>query len=138
MKPSTVRRSGSALAGALLLLPLLLAAQAPSKTPPTTVLRGKFDVRLLATLEPEKVFRPASGPDGKMVPAAPATVVERGKIVTAVLFIKDCKPNTADNCDVVVDLQGIDATGKMFENRDRKSTRLNSSHRYISRMPSSA
>jgi hypothetical protein len=110
-------RYRSALAGALLLLPTTLLPQTKSKTPPAPALRGKFDVRLLVTTEPEKVFRPSSGPDGKISPAAPATVVERGRRVTAVLFIKDCKPNSADNCDVVVDLQGIDPSGKLFENR---------------------
>jgi len=111
------QRYRSALAGALLFLPTSLVPQGKTKTPPAPALRGKFDLRLLVTTEPEKVFRPSSGPDGKIVPAAPATVVERGKRVTAVLFIKDCKPNSADNCDVVVDLQGIDPTGKLFENR---------------------
>lgn len=107
---------GLALAGTLL-VPTLGAAQARSQAPQKPMVRGPFDVRLLATLEPNQVFHPSSGADGKMRPAAPATVVARGKKVTAVLFLKDCKPDASGNCNVDVDLQGTDPTGKMFENK---------------------
>ncbi|HVR95758.1 MAG TPA: hypothetical protein VMW27_04040 [Thermoanaerobaculia bacterium] len=108
-------RIGPALAGALL-FPTLIAAQGRSSVPQKPAPRGPFEVRLLATLEPNQVFKPSSGPDGKMRPAAPATVVPRGKKVTAVLFLKDCAPDAAGKCNVDVDLQGFTPSGQLFKN----------------------
>jgi hypothetical protein len=110
------QRLGLVLLGAFLLLGAA-PPQARKPAPPVVVPRGKLDIRLLVTAEPEKVFRPTKGPDGKMAIAAPATVVPRGKRVAAVVFFKDCKPDTADNCNVDVDLQGVTPSGALFENR---------------------
>ncbi len=114
-------RTGPARAAALLaalaaLVPTFLAAQVKSSVPQKPGPRGPFEIRLLATLDPQQVYSPKSGPDGKMRPAAPATVVARGKTVTAVLFIKDCAPNAAGNCNVEVDIQGMLPSGQLFKN----------------------
>jgi hypothetical protein len=78
---------------------------------------GKLDIRLLVTAEPEKVFRPTKGPDGKFATAEPVTVAPRGKLIAAVVFFKDCKPDAAGNCNVDLDLHGVDPRGSTFQKR---------------------
>ena len=102
------------LATALLLLsPALLQAQKPPKAGAAPA----FDIRLLVTAEPEKVFRPMRGPDGMYSPAQPVKVVPKGKLVAAVVYFKDCKPNAAGNCNVDLDFWGVRPGGATFQDR---------------------
>ena len=76
---------------------------------------------------------------------------ENGKDVTGLLPESICNPlNNSNDFDIfmaylfrVIQNQSIDLYNNLSDNlssdnRDRKSTRLNSSHEWISRMPSSA
>lgn len=99
---------------------LLLGASAPQARKPAPSAaqpRGNFDIRLLVTAEPERVYRPIKGQDGKLATAEPVKTAARGQRVTAVVFFKDCKPDAADLCNVEVDLQGVAPNGALFENR---------------------
>ncbi len=78
---------------------------------------GKLDIRLLVTAEPDKVFRPTTGPDGKHAIAQPVKVAPRGKPIAAFVFFQNCKPDNAGKCNVDLDLLGIDPRGSAFENR---------------------
>lgn len=106
----------STIAAVLLFLPAALpqahAAEKPAAAPPR-----KLDVRVLITAEPDKVFRPTKGPDGKFSPAQPVKTAPRGKPMAAVIFFKDCKPDASGNCNLDVDLQGVAPDGSAFENR---------------------
>ena len=103
----------STFAAALLLLPTAI--------PPTTAGKAavprKLEIRFLVTAEPEKVFHPTKGPDGKFSQPEPVKVAPRGSLVAAVVYFKDCQPDSAGNCNVDVDLQGIAPGGSVFENR---------------------
>ena len=109
-------RHRNTLAAALLFLPAAVPQAAKPNAPPAPP-RGKLDIRMLVTAEPEQVFHPTKGPDGKFKEAAPVTIAPRGKDLAAVVFFKDCKPDTAGNCNVDVDLKGVDPRGMVFENR---------------------
>ncbi|HEX9941153.1 MAG TPA: hypothetical protein VGG03_03995 [Thermoanaerobaculia bacterium] len=116
MKSFSNCRHRNVLAAVLLLLPVAL----PQARKPATAggsPGGKLDIRILVTAEPDKVFHPTKGPDGKFSEAQPVKVAPRGKLIAAVVFFKDCKPDAAGNCNVDLDLQGVDPRGAMFENR---------------------
>ena len=102
---------------ALLLLPAVALPQASTPAKPGAVPPGKFEIRLLVTAELDKVIRPTKGPDGKFTRAEPLKIAPRGQQFAVVVFFKDCKPDSAGNCKVDVDFQGIDPRGKTFENR---------------------
>ena len=95
------------LAAALLLLPTAL--------PPARA--SALDIRILVTAEPEKVFHPTKGPDGKYSQAQPVKVAPRGQTISALVFFKDCKPDAAGNCNVDVDLLGVTPSGALFKNQ---------------------
>ena len=66
-----------------------------------------------------------------------------GKIDKADLEMRDCSFDPGAEAVVLLDIGEIEFryianTGWVSESRDRKSTRLNSSHPRLSRMPSSA
>ena len=105
-------------AAALLLLPSALQAAAPAAPAP----QGKLQIRLLVTAEPDKVFRPAKGPDGQTALAQPVQVVQKGQKIAAIVYFQDCKANPAGNCNVDVDLKGVDPKGAAFQ--DRKAAKL--------------
>jgi hypothetical protein len=105
-------------AAALLLLPPALQAAAPAAPAP----QGKLEIRLLVTAEPNKVFRPAKGPNGQTDFAEPVKVVSKGQQIAAVVFFQGCKPNPAGNCNLDVDLKGVDPKGAAFQ--DRKGAKL--------------
>jgi len=108
-------------AAALLLLPSgLLLAQTPSST--SKAAPASLDIRLLVTAEPEKVFRPVRGPDGKFSMAEPVKVVPKGKLIAAVIFFKDCKADAAGNCNVELDFWGVRPDRSTFQ--DRKGVAL--------------
>ncbi|HEX4966450.1 MAG TPA: hypothetical protein VF173_36920 [Thermoanaerobaculia bacterium] len=115
MKPT--RRN--LFAAALLLLPSAVppAHKAKPAPPPAPVSSGKLEIRLLLTLEPDKVFHPKKEADGKFSEAQPVRVAPRGQLVGGVVFFKDCKADAAGNCNVDVDLQGFLPNGSLFENR---------------------
>ncbi len=107
-------------AAALLFLPVALQAAGPQKAavaPP-----GKLEIRLLVTAEPGKVFRPAKGANGQTDFAEPVKVVPKGKQIAAVVFFQGCKPNPAGNCNLDLDLKGVDPRGVAFQ--DRKGAKL--------------
>ena len=108
------------IAAALLLLPSALQAAPPEK--PAAAPKGKLDIRLLVTAEPNKVFRPVKGPDGKAALAEPVKVVPKGQQIAAVIFFKDCQPDAAGNCNVEIDLKGVNPQGVAF--KDRKGADL--------------
>jgi hypothetical protein len=110
-------RHRNALAAALLFLPTALPQAPKPNTPPPPVPQGKLDIRMLITAEPQQVFNPTKGPDGKFKEAPPVKIAPRGKEIAAVIFFKDCKPDAAGNCNVDVDLHGVDPRGTVFENR---------------------
>lgn len=95
------------LAAALLLLPTAL--------PPARA--SALDIRILVTAEPEKVFHPTKGPDGKYSQAQPLKVAPRGKPISALVFFRDCKPDAGGNCNVDVDVQGVTPSGALFKNQ---------------------
>jgi hypothetical protein len=103
------------LTAALLLLPAIpqagMAQKAPAAPP------AKLEIKVLITAEPEQVFSPKKGPDGKFAPAEPVKIAPRGKQIAAVIYFKDCKADAASNCNVDVDLQGIAPDGSLFQNR---------------------
>jgi hypothetical protein len=104
-------------AAALLLVPAAVpkistpAAKAPA--PP----QGKIDIRLLVTADPDKVFHPKKGADGKFDNAEPIKIAPRGKLLGGVVFFKNCRADATGKCNVDVDLQGIAPGGLVFENR---------------------
>ena len=106
-----------ALTFAASLLTAASSVLSQARTPPAAPGGAKLDIRLLVTAEPEKVFRPVKGPDGRFVTAEPVRVAPRGKLVAAVVFFKDCKPDAAGNCNVDLDLHGVDPRGSTFQNR---------------------
>ena len=108
-------------AAALLILPAALQAAVPQKAAPAAPPPppGKLVIRLLVTDEPDKVFRPVKGQTDL---AKPVTVVPKGKQIAAVIFFQGCQPNPAGNCDVDVDLKGVDPKGAAFQ--DRKGAKL--------------
>ena len=112
-------RHRNALAAAWLLLPSALQAAGPQAG---VAPQGKLEIRLLVTAEPGKVFRPAKGPDGQTALAEPVKVVPKGKQIAAVVFFQGCKPNAAGNCNVDLDLKGVDPRGVAFQ--DRKGAKL--------------
>ena len=89
----------------------------PQRIPTAPAPAGKLDIRLLITAQPEKVFRPEKGPDGKYATAEPVKVAQRGQLIAAVVFFKDCKPDPAGNCNVDLDLHGVDPRGATFQKR---------------------
>ena len=103
-------------AAALLLLPTTVP-QIPKPAAAGAATGPKLDIRLLVTDEPDKVFHPTKGPDGKFASAEPLKVASRGQLIAAVVFFKDCQPDSAGNCNVDVDLQGLSPNGSLFENR---------------------
>lgn len=125
-------------AAALLFLPAALQAagpqtpeQTPAQTPeqtpaptpaPTPALPLKFEIRLLVTAEPAKVFRPTKGANGQPNLAEPVKVVPKGKEIAAVVFFQGCTADPAGNCNVEVDLKGVDPHGTTFQ--DNKNTKL--------------
>jgi hypothetical protein len=109
------RRHRNVLAAVLLLFPSALQAGPPAKGGEAP--QGKLDIRLLVTTEPEKVFRPRQGPDGKLTHAEPVKVVPKGQIVAAVVFFKDCQPDATGKCNVDLDLKGVDPHGVTFQDR---------------------
>jgi len=116
MRLSLPRRS--TLAAALLLLPSAIPQTPAGKA----ALPRKLDIHILVTAEPEKVFHPTKGPDGKFSQPEPVKVAPRGSLVAAVVYFKDCQPDTTGNCNVDVDLQGIAPGGAKFQ--DRKGAAL--------------
>jgi hypothetical protein len=102
------------LAAAFLLVPTILPQGSKPAAPPP---RGKFEIRVLVTAEPQKVFHPTKGADGKFAQAEAVKVAPRGTPVAAVVFFKNCQPDAAGNCNLDVDLLGVDPRGKIFENR---------------------
>jgi hypothetical protein len=110
------RRPRHILAAAFLLVPTALPQSRTPNAPPP-IPRGKLEIRLLVTAEPEKVFHPAKGADGKFAQAEPIKVAPRGKLIAGVIFLKNCQPDTTGNCNVDVDLHGVDPRGSVFENR---------------------
>lgn len=121
-------------AAALLLLPAALQAAgpqtpapvptpAPASTPaPAPALPLKFEIRLLVTAEPAKVFRPAKGANGQPDLAEPVKVVPKGKEIAAVVFFQGCTADPAGKCNLEVDLKGVDPHGTTFQ--DNKNTKL--------------
>lgn len=109
------RSHRNSIAAALLLLPTAIPQANMSQKAPAAP-QGKLDIRLLITAEPEQVFSPKKGPDGKFAPAEPVKIAPRGKQITGVIFFKDCKPDTAGNCSVDIDLQGVAPDGSFFKN----------------------
>lgn len=105
-------------AAALLLLPSALQAAAPAAPAP----QGKLQIRLLVTAEPDKVFRPAKGPNGQTDLAQSVQVVQKSQKIATIVYFQDCKPNPAGNCNVDVDLKGVDPKGAAFQ--DRKGAKL--------------
>jgi hypothetical protein len=103
----------STLAAALLLLPTAV----PKIPTGTAALPRKLDIHILVTAEPEKVFHPTKGPDGKFSQPEPVKVAPKGQLVAALVYFKDCQPDTAGNCNVDVDLQGVAPGGSVFQNR---------------------
>lgn len=112
-----IRRPRQLLAAAVLLVPTAVPQATKPKAPQPPPPQGKIEIRLLVTTEPEKVFRPTKGADGKFAQAEPVKIAPRGKPVAAVVFFKNCRPDASGNCNVDVDLLGIDPRGKIFENR---------------------
>jgi hypothetical protein len=109
-----IRRPRHVLAAAFLLLPTALPqAPKPNAPPP----RGKLEIRVLVTAEPEKVFHPTKGADGKFAQAEPVKIAPRGKPIAAVVFFKNCQPDAGGNCNLDADLLGVDPRGAIFENR---------------------
>lgn len=102
---------------AALLLPPTTLAQSKQPNALPAVPRGKLDIRILVTAEPDKVFHPMKGKNGKFAMAEAVAVAPRGKLIAAVVFFKDCQPDAAGNCNVDVDLQGLKPDGSIFENR---------------------
>jgi hypothetical protein len=116
-------RCRNVFATALLLLPATFQAaaqQTAAMAPPPS--SGKLEIRLLVTAEPNKVFRPTKGSSGQTELAEPATVVPKGKQIAAVVFFQNCKPSPAGNCNLDVDLKGVDPRGTPFQ--DRKGAKL--------------
>lgn len=110
-----MRSTVVALTFAASLLTAAPSALPQARTPAAPA--GKLDIRLLVTAEPEKVFRPTKGPDGKFATAEPVKVAPRGQLVAAVVFFKDCKPDAAGNCNLDLDLHGVDPRGSTFQKR---------------------
>jgi hypothetical protein len=100
------------LLAALLLLPATLPPTAARPAP-----AAKLDIHILVTAQPERVFHPTKGPDGKFPQAEPVKVASRGQLIAALVYFKDCRADTAGNCNVDVDLQGVAPGGAVFQNR---------------------
>ena len=70
-----------------------------------------------------------------------ATLQKAGDIYQYLIALRDCfELNDGDTLQIETngDVSIINDVGGRFQREDRKSTRLNSSHEFVSRMPSSA
>jgi len=110
------RHHRSFFAAALLLVPAAVPKTRTPAKPAAPAPEGKLEIRLLVTLEPDKVLHPTKGTDGKFSEAQPVKIAPRGQLLVGLLFFKDCKPDAAGNCNVDVDVQGFTPSGAMFKN----------------------
>lgn len=95
--------------------PLLLLLTAQAASPQPVAPPEKLEIRLLVTAEIAKVFRPAQGSGGGSPVAEPVKVVTKGQKIAAVVYFQGCKPNMAGNCNVDLDIKGVDPHGVSFQ-----------------------
>jgi hypothetical protein len=73
-----------------------------------------FEVALTVTDKGDELFNSWDRPTGKAFNVEPVKTAARGKFLSAVVLFKGCKPDSAGNCDAVMDIVAHDPKGKVY------------------------
>jgi hypothetical protein len=91
------------VASALLPMPAL-AADSPKKLGD----RGPFEISVTVTDKSDELFDSWDRPTGKPFGVEPIKSALRGKLLSAVVLFKGCKPVSSGNCNAVMDITAYD------------------------------
>lgn len=102
------KRIAIALAGAVALCQPVVAAEEQSKG------EAAFEVHVVVTDRGNAIFDTWDNPTGKSFSVDPIKIAPRGKFLSALVMFKNCKPDSAGNCNAVVDITAYDPKGKVY------------------------
>jgi hypothetical protein len=96
------------------LLTLVVSVTWAADAPMKSVAPQPFEVNLTITEKGNELFDSWDHPTGKRFNIEPVKVAPRGRFLSAVVLFKGCKPDSAGNCNAVMDIVAYDPKGKVY------------------------
>jgi hypothetical protein len=75
---------------------------------------SSLSINVVVTAKGEELFDSWDRPTGKPFPVVPVKVTKRGEFLSAIVLFKGCRPDTAGNCNVEMDITAFDPKGRTY------------------------
>ena len=73
-----------------------------------------LSIDVIVTAKGDELFNSWDRPTGKPFSVVPVKVAQRGEFLSAVMLFRGCRPDTAGNCNVEMDITAFDPNGRVY------------------------